>query len=192
MFTKNFNLLIMTALHYAAELYAFLFFQIFLGAIRRCAYLQDLAGNLHLAHHWGIQVIPILTIPFWGNLLQVGNPAAQPQCKPWWDDSWYSWQNHQLWPVINHGSKCSPLWEEEAVSCARKRCGEDFFFHLTSRKCKDNQQAEEVRAQGWPCSASAGPGPGEQNDGKLSDSSEQQGAGPALLSNPARTDSTRI
>lgn len=59
----------MTALHYAAELSAFLFFHIFLWAIRRCDYLQDLAGNLHLAHHSGIQVIPILPKSFfsrWG------------------------------------------------------------------------------------------------------------------------------
>lgn len=135
-------------MHYAAELYAFLFFHIFLWAIKRCDYLQDPSGNLHLAHHWGIQVIPILTKSFWGHLLQVGNAAAQLQCKFWYHWSiiyWYYQQNHyygqgqcvqahfgrrKLWPVPGEG------------------VGWVFYFSVTLRKCKYEQQAEGGEGSG--------------------------------------------
>lgn len=97
--------------------------------------------------------------------------------------------------MINYGQQqgVQTLWEEEAVIWARKGSGWVFSFRVCHLKgANRTSRQREVRAQGWPGSASAGPGLGEQNDGKLSDSPEQQGPGPASISNTANTDSTKI
>lgn len=129
-------------MHYAAELYAFLFFQIFLWAIRRCDYLQDPSGNLHLSHHWGIQVIPMLTISFWNTLSRWGiqQHTGRTDIK----------HTGITGRIRNYGQHGYPetLGEEEAVICARKSCGVDFFFQADIQKVQIQAQAEGGEGSG--------------------------------------------
>lgn len=141
-------------MHYAVELYAFLFFPIFLWAIRRCDYLQDLCGYLHLAHHRGIQVIPILTKSFWGQSPSPGGePSSTTPVQIPITDRIINLASSSRCRHTLAGGSCDLCWE--------KVQGGSFLSVWPLKGANTSTRQREVRAQGRPCSASAGPGLGE-------------------------------
>lgn len=161
-------------MHYAAQLYALLLFQLFLWAIRRWWLSPGIIWEICI---WLItevsQLFPSSQNPFTG----MGNAAAQLWCKFWYHWSIIDWcyrQNNSFWP---RAVSADTLWEEEDADLCQEKVWNIFFFsfRVIFRRCKHKHQAE----------GGEGPGLGEQNDGKFC--SEQQGAGPVFQTLPVQT-----
>lgn len=90
--------------------------------------------------------------------------------------------------IRNYGQHGYPetLGEEEAVICARKSCGVDFFFQADIQKVQIQAQAEGGEGSGLA------QGLGSTVMENCLTAQTAQGPGPAFISNTARTDSTKI